>query len=454
VVGSPSEVLIGLEFILVARFKTLWESLSTSLWFVPGLLVVAAVLLAWSASAINVDTGGAATRWLHSGSAEDASKLLSTLLPAMISMATLVISITMVVLVLAAGQLGPRLIRNFMANVTTQVMLGFFLATVVYIIIVLRLLNDNQQNSAAPHLAITIATALVLVCVFLLLLFVHHLARSIISDTIIERVGHELDAAIFRLLPEDKVDSFRHERPPLQGGISLCLPNGGYVQAIDYKGLIDCARKAGAVIELGFRPGQFLLAQGDHGRIHAVSASDEDLLDRISECVVLGNQRTANQDLEFAVRELVEVALRALSPGINDPFTAIAAIDRLALSLALVMRRGQAQTAWSDEDGTVRVTGEATTFSGIVDAAFNQIRQTTTQPAVLIQLMTALALLAEQVRREEHREALLKHAELVLAAGSRCIEDAFDLDALKERGALSRARLESQSRVRLAGPAS
>ncbi|WP_274426089.1 DUF2254 domain-containing protein [Chelativorans sp. YIM 93263] len=427
---------------MIARFRTLWESVSTSLWFVPGLMVFGAVLLAWSASSIDVDTGGTATRWLHSGSAEDASTLLSALLPAMISMATLVISITMVVLVLAAGQLGPRLIRNFMASVPTQLMLGFFLATVFYLILVLRLLNDGRQDGGAPHLAITIATALVLVCVILLLLFVHHLARSIVSDTVIERVGRDLDAAILGLLPEAKVDSLQHERPPLQGGINLSLPNGGYVQAIDYKGLVSCARKAGAVIDLGFRPGQFLLAQGDHGRVHDVSALDEEMLDNISEYVVIGNQRTATQDVEFAVRQLVEVALRALSPGINDPFTAVAAIDRLALSLALVMRRGRAQTAWSDEDGTIRVTGKVTTFDGIVDAAFNQIRQSTTQPAVLIRLMTALVLLAEQVRREEHREALLRHVELVLAAGSRSIEDAVDLDALKKRGALARARLE------------
>jgi uncharacterized membrane protein len=218
------------------------------------------------------------------------------------------------------------------------------------------------------------------------------------------------------------------------------------VQAIDYEVLVACARKAGAVIELGFRPGQLLLAQGEHGRVHAISALDEGMLRRISEYVVVGNQRTATQDLEFAVRQLVEVALRALSPGINDPFTAIAAIDRLALSLALVMRRGQAQAAWSDEDGILRVTGKVTTFAGIVDAAFNQIRQSTSQPAVLIHLMTALMLLAEHVRREEHREALLKHVELVLAAGSRSIEDAFDLDALKERGVLARTRLDGVSR--------
>lgn len=432
---------------MIARFRTLWESVSTSLWFVPGLLVLGAVLLAWSAASFPIDFDTAATRWLHSGSAEDAKTMLSALLPAMISMATLVISITMVVLVLAAGQLGPRLIRNFMASVPTQLMLGIFLATVVYLILVLRFLSDGRQGDTTHHLAVTIATALVLVCVFLLLLFVHHLARSIVSDTVIERVGHELDAAILRMLPEAKVDSLRHEPPPLHNGISLHLPHGGYVQAIDYEGLVACARKADGVIALGFRPGQLLLARGDHGRVHGVSALDDRMLHGISESIVIGKQRTAAQDLEFAVRQLVEVALRALSPGINDPFTAIAAIDRLALSLALVMRRGRAQMVWTDENGTIRVTGRVTTFGGIVDAAFNQIRQAADQPAVLIQLMTVLMLLAEHVRRDDQREALLKHVELVLAVGSRTIDDVFDLNALKERGELARARLDGADRA-------
>lgn len=429
---------------MLARFKTLWESISTSLWFVPGLMTLGAVLLAWLALSVSIDPlAGRGTKWLHSGSADEAASLLSVLLTSMITMATLAISITMVVLALAANQLGPRLIRNFMADKRTQFMLGFFLATIVYLVLVLRVVNDGTRDGSVPHLAVTLGSASVLVCVFLLLLFVHHLARSIVADTIIQRVGRDLDAAIETMLPEAEGSSASSHvcRPQAEGGAILRVAQGGYVQALDYAGLVDFARKADVVLELNFRPGHLLLPEGEHGRVHPASAYGEELQARITDFVVLGSQRTATQDLEFAIRQLVEVALRALSPGVNDPFTAIAAIDRLGLSLVRVMRRGTAEGIWCDEDGIVRVTGKTTSFKGIIDAAFNQIRQSGGQPAILIQLLATLGLLAEHVRHEEHRRVLAEHVGVVAAAGKRSIAEPYDLKDLEERSLRARARL-------------
>lgn len=409
-----------------------------------------AVLLAWFTLALSVDPleGPGAAWWLHSGSADDASALLSVLLPAMITMATLAISITMVVLALAASQLGPRLIRSFMANKRTQLMLGFFLATIVYLVLVLRMLNDGTRDDSVPHLAVTVGTVLVLICVFLLLLFVHHLARSIVADTVIERVGRDLDYAVEQMLPRANASMpSPQERLPQSGDVAILrLEHGGYVQALNYADLVECAREAGVVIELHFRPGQLLLPYGEHGRIHPGPACNKEIQEAISDCVVIGSQRTAAQDVEFAIRQLVEVALRALSPGINDPFTAIAAIDRLGLSLVQVMHRGTAEGVWCDEDGTVRVTGKVTSFRGIIDAAFNQIRQSGGQPAILIQLGAALGLLAEHVRNEEHRRVLAEHVRLVIAEGHRSIEERYDLDALAERSERALALLNAVER--------
>ncbi len=192
---------------MLARFKPLWESISTSLWFFPGLLTVGAVVLAALAvAAHDLFDGAEAVWWLHSGSAEHASTLLSSLLTAMITMATLAISITMVVLTLAAGQLGPRLIRSFMADKRTQLMLGFLLATIVYLVLILRLVGDGARENEVPHIAVTLGTGIVLVCVFVLLFFVHHLARSIVADTVIERVGRDLDLAVREMLPDADAD--------------------------------------------------------------------------------------------------------------------------------------------------------------------------------------------------------------------------------------------------------
>lgn len=433
---------------MIAYRKSLWEKVATSLWFVPGLLALGAVLLVWLTATISntMMARRNLARWLHSGSAEEARELLSVLVPAMISMTTLVVSITMVVLTLAAAQLGPRLIRNFMANTRTQLMLGFFLATVIYLVLVLLLVINGAREDGVPHLAVTTGAGLVLICIFLLLFFVHHLARSIVSDTTIQRVGLVLDSAIDEMLPDaDAARSSPEDPPPLrEGGAVLRLQKGGYVQEVNYSGLVDCAHKAGAVIDLHFRPGQHLLPDAEHGRLHPASALNDDVWQEISDCIVMGGQRTATQDLEYAVRQLVEVALRALSPGINDPFTAIAAIDRLALSIALIMGRGSADSAWCDADGTVRVTGRVTSFRGIVDTAFNQIRQSGEQPAILIQLVGTLGTLADHVRHEEHRRVLVDHVELILDTGRRAIPESYDLETLEERGKAALDRLNQR----------
>lgn len=427
---------------MLARLKTRWEQIITGLWFVPGLMVLAAVVLAWLASSATARIGGEALWWLSSGDASAAADLLSTLLTSMITLATLAISITMVVLTLAAGQLGPRLIRNFMADKRTQLMLGFFLATIVYLVLVLRRVNAGTQGNEPPHLAVTVGIVLVLACVLLLLLFVHHLGRSIVADNVIYRVGRRLDEAIRDMLPrhhEATPAGVRHK--PGGESASLSLARGGYVQAINYDHLVAAAQNADAVLELEFRPGHFLLPDGAHGRVHPATAYDDELRKAIADAVVMGEQRTPTQDLEYTIRQLVEVALRALSPGINDPFTAIAVIDRLGLSLCGVMRRGMASGVWCDDQQRVRVTGKTTTFAGLLDAAFNQIRQAGAQPAVLIRLMATFALLAEQCEADEHRRALAEHVDLVLAAGERTIAAAYDLASLKQRARLARERL-------------
>lgn len=431
---------------MFARLQTIWESISTSLWFIPALFMLGAVGLAWGAVSFRPDLvdGGGAVWWLHSGSAAQAFDLLSNLQAAMITMATLAVSITMVVLTLAAGQLGPRLIRRFMADKYTQLILGIFLGTIVYMVLVLRLINDSTAEGSTPHVAVTLGSALMLICVLLLLLFVHHLARSIIADTVIERVGADLDSALATLLPGPQTADEKPRRltPPAAGGAPLRLPRGGYVQAVDYQGLARCACEAKAVIVLDFRPGHHLLPKGTHGHVYPASALDEDLERKIPGYVVLGSQRTSAHDMEFAVRQLVEVALRALSPGINDPFTAIAVIDRLGLSLAFAMQRGGAEEVWCDEKGDARVSAKSTTFKGLLDAAFNQIRQAGSgHPAVLIRILATLSQLAELARHDDHRRAIATHVDLIEAEGQRSIAAAYDLTSLTEESAAARAHL-------------
>ena len=161
------------------------------------------------------------------------------------------------------------------------------------------------------------------------------------------------------------------------------------------------------------------------------AATDEDLCHAIQSGIVIGRERTPVQDLEFSIRQLVEIALRALSPGINDPHTANAALDRLTLSIAFVMTRGRAKNVWEDQDDKVRLVAEVSTFDGICDAAFNEIRQQAL-PAVVIRMAECIGQLLQQAS-DAHRPALKRHLALVLAAGRRTIEDEADLKVLEAR---------------------
>ena len=421
---------------MLLKLLSYWHEVRSSLWALPLLLVAAAGIAAFLAVQLPVRQGDDPVWFLYSGDAEDAPQFLSNLVTAMITMATLVISITMVVLTLAAQQLGPRLIRNFMADRRTQVTLGLFVSTVVYLLLVLR--STSGATDSVPNLAVTGGTALVLLCLGAVLIFVHHLARSIIADTTIDRVGEELDRDLVRLLPESEGD-WAPSLPihPCENGAPLTLRGSGYVQSVNYEGLVKIAKKAAAVIELEVKPGRHVILGSTFGWIHPPEAATEERRSKIENCLALEGERASIQDPENSIRQLVEVALRALSPSVNDPFTAMAVVDRLTESLAKVMRRGSAQCVWVDEDGLVRVLAPRSTFADFLEEAFRQIRQHSREhPAVLIRLVESLGQLLAQAKAAQ-KSALQKQIEIVLDVGRRSIAQKDDLDALENRASIA-----------------
>jgi uncharacterized membrane protein len=417
---------------MIPRFLTLWEKLRSSLWAVPLLMTAVAAAAAILAVNVQIDTGSDPVWFLYSGDAASAPQFLAHLVTAMITMATLAISITMVVLTLAAQQLGPRLIQSFMRDWHTQFALGLFVATVVYLLLVLR--NTYGASDSAPNLAVTIGTALVLVSVVVALVFVHHLARSIIADNVIQSVGDLLDEEIGRLLPDKDAPSLpRHVSSARENGADVRISDGGYVQTIDFEQAVQIACDSDLVIEFGARAGQHIIARSVVAWIVPHPAASDEIRSRIAGCVRIGRERTSVQDLEFSVRHLVEIAVRALSTGINDPYTAMAVVDRLALAIGHAMTRGPARGQWADRNGDLRVIAPVSTFEGLVDAAFHQIRERAANaPDVLIRLAEKLSQLIEQAD-ERQRAVLAKHLQLVLKAGRRSIAEEHDLDALEHR---------------------
>jgi len=425
---------------MFAHMQALWERVATSLWFMPSAMTLGALALAAMLLQQPLPDGISAW-WLHQGTGRDAIDLMSTLLAALIPMAALLVSITMVVLTLAAGQLGPRLIRNFMSDTQTQVTLGLFMATIVYLLVVLRTLRQDMPDDDVPRLAVTVGSLLVLTSVAALMFFVHSLARSIISDTMINRVASDLDDALRLQLPDHPEPLAPDVARPPGPGTSLRVRRSGYVLTVDAERLVTRAQALGVVIELLFQPGHYLIGGSIHARAWGDSAAVGEAAAALRNALVVGGQRNAAQDLEFSIRQLVEIALRALSPGINDEFTAITAIDRLGGSLAVAVGRHSVHRVLCDGDGKARLLRPASGFGGLCSAAFNQIRQAAKgHPAVQMRLIDVLGMLLALTEEPVDRATLIHHLDLMIAQARRTVEEPYDLEVmeLRARDALTR----------------
>lgn len=418
--------------------RNILNRLKASLWLVPALMSGAAALMAWFllTSGWGWNLGDAHHWWLFSGSAGTARDLLSTLLSGIITMTALVVSITMVVLSLAAGQLGPRLIRNFIADRQIQAVLGLFSATVIYCLLVLRSINDELGADYVPHFAVTIASVLALLCLFSLLFYVHKVARSIIADTVVAQVANELESAIVHASHQRERRDHQHDEsdepatvPDHDHRQSVSVGHTGYLQLIDYDRLVKLAAKRDIVIRLNVRAGHFLLRGGPHMDVYSsVEQDPEELSEAMGHAFVLGPERSQTQDLEYSVRQLVEIAIRALSPGINDTFTAIAVINRLGAAMESASTAAHPPKRYFDEHDVLRVISPTQDFLGLLDASFNQIRQAAfNNPAVLIQMMRTFEQLAGAIDVSLHRDAMRRHVEKLVRAAEAHIEDPDDL---------------------------
>jgi uncharacterized membrane protein len=419
-----------------ARLAYLRQEIASSLWLVPGLMILGAIVL--SSLTLSLDVLIDLPEPLQVGP-EGGRAVLSAIAGSMITVASLVFSLTLIALQLASSQLGPRLITRFMRDRINQVVLGTFLATFLYALLVLRTMFGTAEEET-PGVSITTALVLVVISLCWLIYFIHHVADSIQADTVISDVGRDLRTAIDQGFPQIE----RPEHQALDQGLlldrlaeegaPLTLARSGYVQVIDVEALLELACERDLVIDLQRRPGHFVVAGEPVGHVRPASGWHEEVEQCVRGAIVVGPKRTLSQDVEFPISMLVGIALRALSTGINDPLTAITAIDRLTAGLAELGARPDPPAQISDDDGTLHLILHPTTFAGALDAAFDDIRQAAQgQVRVLIRLLEALTVLAMLIREPERRAALAAHAHRIERACRGSIDDPHDLADAKSR---------------------
>ena len=381
--------------------------------------------------------------YVLSGGDESARSILSTIAGAMLAVAGTVFSITLVALTLASSQFGARLLRNFMYDRLNQVVLGIYVATFIYCLIVLRAVKTNQDIEFIPNISVLFAMVLAVGSILMLIIFIHHISISIQADHVIADVDKKLNDSIRKLFPAELGHAIKEKddkgelvkaKERLADETFVKLDRNGYLEAIDNEGLIKLASDNDLLITLTHRPGEFLVEKMDLVKINHNSEVDDELLRKIREAFIFGKVRTPAQDAEFAIHQMVEIAARALSPGVNDPYTAITCIDNLSATLCYLTRASFPSGYRYDDQDQLRVVAKPETFAGIMDSAFNQIRQFGKgSPAVIIRLMEALVTISEMTQKPDQREEVERHAEMVLNAAKEALTEKNDLNDLKER---------------------
>lgn len=388
---------------------------------------------------------GAQYWWIYGGGPDNARTVLSVIASSMITVAGVVFSITIVVLSLASSQFGPRLIRNFMNVRANQMVLGTFVATFIYGVLVLRTVNAGMETRFIPGLSVTIAIVMSLLSLGVLIFFIHNVSESIQAQNIIARVCRDLDKAVDRIFPEKLGQEEDLSSAPIKRDYDIpktcdrevCqvkAESSGYLQAIDDDALIRIAVEENLLIHLGYRPGNFITRGNVLVTVWPGERVDETLSEKINAIFIVGSERTLEQDVEFAISQLVEIAVRALSPGINDPITANTCIDWLGVSLSQLANRKMPSSHRFDQEDRLRVICKPFTFEGMVDAAFNMIRQNSQSvAAVSIHLLETIATVAAQTYREEDRTALLRHAAMVVRGCKEKLSELDDREDLEKR---------------------
>ncbi len=324
------------------------------------LLLAAALALALLKLDSSIDPGmRTSIAWAYSGGPEGARSLLSTIAGSMITAASVTFSLASVALSIASQQYGSRVLRNFMRDRITQVLLGTFVSTFIYSVLVVRSIRGSEFSGFVPAISITVAILLSLVSLLMLIYFVHHVSSSIQASHIVKVIAEDLQTAIPKLYPSSAGLPFpaghKEERFRSRKKATICAGQSGYLQAIDLDLLLKVAAHENLIIEIALKPGDHAIADSEIALAWTNADITDPILDKVAGAFEFGGQRTPAQDVRYPFQQLTDVIVRALSPGINDPFTAINGIDELASGLFLLSSRHRIEEWRQDQSGELRV---------------------------------------------------------------------------------------------------
>jgi uncharacterized membrane protein len=429
----------------MTRVSAFRERLNSSFWFVPVMMCAIAIGLAFLLIAFDTWLGvGSVSDFglLYTFGPEGARAILSVIASSMITVASLIFSITMLSLQLASSQFGPRVLENFMRDRSNQVVLGTFVATFLYCLVVLRSVRGTGDSGFVPHLTVAFAVLLAGVGVGVLIYFIHHMATSIRIETLLKRLVTDGCIAVDRLFPE----KIGHGRPAYEDGTGQrSLPNNfdagsqkinadasGYVQKVGMKALMRIAAKHDLILRIEFPPGRFVTEGECMFTAYPCDRVTNKVADSLRSELVIGRNRTFDQDVEFSIWRIVELAQRSLSPGINDPTTAIYCIDRLGELFIRMSGRDVPSPIRLDKNGQLRIKTEVENPAELICHAFSAIaRYGISDVDVVVRLVDTIEKLSRSLPPAAC-EAITTLRDQVLIEGEGHASTSFDRNAMQK----------------------
>lgn len=442
-----------------ATLVTFWTTVRDSYWFVPSLMAVGAIGLSFVATAIDLSIGSKWLEdigWLYANGPAGARAVLSTVAGSMITVAGVTFSMTILSISYATAQVGPRLLNNFMRDKVNQFTLGVFISTFLYCLMVLRTVRnaetarpdpgENIELMAAfvPHVSIIVGLLMAIMSAGVLIFFIHHVAESIHISNIVAGVGRDLENDIDQQFPS-KVGSPRNEKSQRDSSASLPdsfyddarqlkSPRTGYVEFVDADGLLRIATEHDLLIRLRHRAGDFITPNSVLLLAAPVDNVTDEIAAQMEAAFVCGSQRTATQNLSFVINQLVEVAMRALSPGVNDPFTAMNCMDWLQAGLEKLVDRALPDAHRYDDNQQLRLVAEPEDFVSFTALVFDQLAPYVAPDRnAAVHMMEMLGTLAAKTSVESRRRELLKHGEVLRKACRKVLASKEGMELVTER---------------------
>jgi len=425
------------------KLKQLWSNLRSSFWFTPSLIV--AVSMAFAAALIETDSAGS-DRWLAQWprvfgvGPVGARDMLSTLAGSMMSIMGVTFSMTLVALALASSQNTSRILSNFMRSRVTQITLGIFAGIFAYCLIVLRTIRSGDVEFV-PNLAVFFAFVLALGSIGVLVFFIHHIASSIQASSIIASITQDTIASIERLFPEKLGHGPDEDKDRDQVLRSLAertwhavpAEMNGYLQSVDNDALLRLARDRKTVVRMERGIGAFVVQNTALASLALEDPPDQETIAALNSCYSISRHRTIEQDPAFGIRQIVDMALKALSPGVNDTSTAVMSVDYLTAILAqLAARKFPASHRYEGDE--LRVITVAPTFEDLLAESFDQIRGSAIGNAgIMVRMLGALETLAGLTTSPRRRRALHEQVMWIAEIAGRTTESAHERERLAKR---------------------